>query len=896
MYNIKGIWLEHNYLTQMAEYWTLQANPNLILVDFRNNNITRLSRSLGDLEANSVYLRALENPSFCFSLVDLLSCTCAQGFVGDGKFCEPDEPSREIFFGGKSAFEVFPLEETWEKSFEFASKQKYLGRCGRLAVPDTRERSAASKYLVLNYVNTTFARSSYFLGGTDTAEEGTWRWIDDLPQCSLPSTNMLSYVKQHPEPFQAFWEGQTDGRLLHGVNDWRTVILTGQAEPNGRGRCTSIQYTRENFADGNIILPYVSWFSTPCTTFLPVLVEYPEVYAMRNSLDTCVSCFCASRAAACDNRHIDTIPQDLPPNTRLLFASFNRISILNRGDFTSLQQLEGLFLADNEITMIKPGTFSSTPQLKTLVLSGNLLSGLYSGVFTLPRLELLDVNTNPLREVSATAFSDLDKIDFLMAQANDLSCSARVPGDVRCFCVTSQGGPGCPSCTTQFNPPLPAELTSSSCSGGVTGEQCFFHVSGELHYYACANNTWVKIQAPTSTSFSKASNSSLLTKSPSTSTEVVVTQANITDAPAPGGFSSRSGAANNDTLPVVIAVSSCGLIFLLVTALCLIRRRQRRVANAHSALRAQELFAENFQNVLLDVHTDVNSLLIDSSSLVYDKKIGEGNFGVVHKATFRGQEVAVKRLNIFLASSMRVNFMLEACLLASLKHDNIVRLIGVGCTPVPLIVTEYMPGGDLSQYLRACRPTSQPCKEVLLSEDLIGAAVSICKAMVFLERNNLVHRDVACRNCLVGQSVATVKLGDFGMARRLSRKGEQPSNPSEDAPDYYYRQSSEDPIAVRWMAPESIRSKTFSLKSDVWSFAVLLWELFTLGQTPFGKFSGLQLVMQIVNQEERLPKPRLASDEIYDVMLQCWQMSPDQRPTFTTLLGLLEEVEPESAV
>ncbi|XP_068211248.1 discoidin domain-containing receptor 2-like isoform X2 [Palaemon carinicauda] len=288
------------------------------------------------------------------------------------------------------------------------------------------------------------------------------------------------------------------------------------------------------------------------------------------------------------------------------------------------------------------------------------------------------------------------------------------------------------------------------------------------------------------------------------------------------------------------------------------------------------------------------------------QQIGEGQFGEVHLGEVEDEEgekqmVAVKTLRLEASHSVRCDFEREVEILARLRDPNIVQVVGVCSREEPLcMVVEYMEHGDLNQYLQAhvaetASPRNTHAKtlrsvghwghgvtQVTQSYGcLIYMATQIASGMKYLESLNFVHRDLATRNCLVGPG-HIIKISDFGMSRNLY------------AGDYY-RIEGKALLPIRWMAWESILLGKFTTKSDVWAFAVTLWEILTMArEQPYEDLTDelvIENVSYIYHNETRkvlLPQPANCPKEIYDLMRECWKRSDADRPTFREIHMFLQ--------
>ncbi|KAM9587885.1 tyrosine-protein kinase JAK2 isoform 2-T14 [Morphnus guianensis] len=278
--------------------------------------------------------------------------------------------------------------------------------------------------------------------------------------------------------------------------------------------------------------------------------------------------------------------------------------------------------------------------------------------------------------------------------------------------------------------------------------------------------------------------------------------------------------------------------------------------------------------------------------LKFLQQLGKGNFGSVEMCRYdplqdnTGEVVAVKKLQHSTEEHLR-DFEREIEILKSLQHDNIVKYKGVcysaGRRNLRLIM-EYLPYGSLRDYL-------QKHKERLDHKKLLLYASQICKGMEYLGTKRYVHRDLATRNILV-ENENRVKIGDFGLTKVLP----------QDKEYYKVKEPGESPIF--WYAPESLTESKFSVASDVWSFGVVLYELFTYidkSKSPPAEFmrmigndkQGQMIVfhlIELLKNNGRLPRPDGCPDEIYAIMKECWNNNVTQRPTFRDLAQRVDHI------
>jgi len=221
--------------------------------------------------------------------------------------------------------------------------------------------------------------------------------------------------------------------------------------------------------------------------------------------------------------------------------------------------------------------------------------------------------------------------------------------------------------------------------------------------------------------------------------------------------------------------------------------------------------------------------------------LGKGAFGEVYMALYRHRDgdavemgVAVKTLREDPKREKEEDFLKEAAIMAKFNHPNMVHLIGVCFDRQPYyIVLELLAGGDLQKFLRENRNTPER-PSLLTMKDLLFCALDVAKGCRYMESKRFIHRDIAARNCLLSSKGPgrVVKIADFGMSRDIYRSD-------------YYRKGGKAMLPIKWMPPEAFLDGIFTSKTDVWSFGILLWEVFSLGRSPYPGQHNTQ-VMELV--------------------------------------------------
>uniref|UniRef100_G3Q3W1 Tyrosine-protein kinase n=1 Tax=Gasterosteus aculeatus aculeatus TaxID=481459 RepID=G3Q3W1_GASAC len=283
-------------------------------------------------------------------------------------------------------------------------------------------------------------------------------------------------------------------------------------------------------------------------------------------------------------------------------------------------------------------------------------------------------------------------------------------------------------------------------------------------------------------------------------------------------------------------------------------------------LAEKHLFSSVPELIEYHKHNAAEKWEINPSELTFMKELGSGQFGVVRLGKWRAQHrVAIKAIRA--GAMYEEDFIEEAKVMMRLSHPKLVQLYGVCSQQKPIyIVTEFMEHGCLLNFLRQRRGSFG-------LGSLLSICLDICEAMEHLEAHRFIHRDLASRNCLVNDSLV-VKVSDFGMTRYVL--------------DDQYTSSSGAKFPVKWSPPEVFNFCKYSSKSDVWSYGVLMWEVFTEGRMPFEQSQNHEVVT-MVTKGQRLHRPKMAPLAIYDIMQLTWQERPDDRPSFSQLCPMISD-------
>ncbi|XP_051539215.1 tyrosine-protein kinase transmembrane receptor ROR2-like [Myxocyprinus asiaticus] len=326
--------------------------------------------------------------------------------------------------------------------------------------------------------------------------------------------------------------------------------------------------------------------------------------------------------------------------------------------------------------------------------------------------------------------------------------------------------------------------------------------------------------------------------------------------------------------PLVIAC-----LFFLV---CMCRNKQKDSADTPSRRQLTASPSQEMELPLLNQHKHQAKLReINLSAVRFMEELGEDRFGKVYKSHLYGtapgeqtQVVAIKTVKDKDEGTLREEFRHEAMLRSRLQHPNIVCLLGVITKDQPMsMIFSYSGHGDLHEFLVMRSPHSdvgssdddKTVKSTLEQADFLHIVTQIAAGMEYLSSHHVVHKDLAARNILVCDKL-NVKILDLGLFREVY---------SAD----YYKLMGASPFPIRWMSPEAILYGKFSTDSDIWSYGVVLWEIFSYGLQPYCGYSN-QDVIEMVRSRQVLSCPDDCPAWIYTLMLECWSELPARRPRF----------------
>lgn len=633
-------------------------------------------------------------------------------------------------------------------------------------------------------------------------------------------------------------------------------------------------------------------------TYLPVVEFEPKPYTRRESWTACgprgicnhcwgygskKTSLAMTKTVDCSANSLIVLPSfDNVPVVKVIRLSLNSITLVGPSVFgNQLYALQELIFNDNYLTEVPAIT---NPTLAELDLSGNRISIIGSQVFTgVPNLEGLVLKRNPITALRANAFAGLKSLVRLeMARTTVFDLSAVVFGPE---------GP-------------PASLQSGGICGGLdcyskplnpnpAGVHCQVRSTSEDVLFLC--ECTIGIDARSTRSDCKPSGCCPAERV--TECDSIVATTSKADLPTAGEAADTAG------FPApTVAGATCGAIAVAIAGIILLRRRNllRKSAQIRSDVailartKAHHAFLEQYSHLLaneVEMSSHVVSferLSIDFDRLVEGPRIGPGSFGPVFEGIIRRsrkQEEARLKVTDRVEVDALSACLLEGHLLCALVHPNIEALLAVVSDSAPMVLAlEPASCGTLLQFLKDCRPAALPRKATLGSAEQLSLARGAAAGCEFLESKRVIHRAISAENLIVTAPPhavgsenerefppASVKLSNFGQSRDVYMSQE-------------YVRLSEKRLSIRWMAPESLTKGLFSSKSDVWAFGVLMWEIFSLGRTPYGALK-VREIGQEVAAGRRLEPPSGCPRQCAAAMKRCWITDYFRRPSFADLVA-----------
>ncbi|XP_065903512.1 uncharacterized protein [Dysidea avara] len=470
-------------------------------------------------------------------------------------------------------------------------------------------------------------------------------------------------------------------------------------------------------------------------------------------------------------------------------------------------------------------------------------------------------------------------------------------------------------CDTLSTPSNGGMSCSSGREGvGYEGDTCGFtcntgyELTGSDNRICQSNGSWSgdeSVCREESTTDMSSISTTAASSSTAPTVSITVTATSTTDS-----------SANSDRVNVIVVIivtfigTGTFVLITVVVVLCIVKKVRSRddvnnklvvlmnhlKTNPHydESMRDQQEAHEDkidinydvvIGSILPDLESKLGTCMISDSDLQIGEPIAEGAFGIVYKGLYTQNDktinVAIKSLKD-LSSSQTKEFIKECTIAQNFNHPNVLSLIGVSVVTkeaILLMVLPFMSHGDVKSFLKSKRGDKievNDFPEGLRHSHLVQMCLDIAKGMQYLSSLYFVHRDLAARNCMLDDQMVA-KVADFGFSRDVYISD-------------YYKLDHPALLPVKWLAPEALFDRTFNMKTDVWSFGVTCWEVFTFGLQPYPSLGPFEMG-SFLKSGKILEKPRLTSDKMYDIMTSCWKFSPEERPDFSLLVQEISQLQ-----
>ncbi|KAK7878770.1 hypothetical protein WMY93_030930 [Mugilogobius chulae] len=342
---------------------------------------------------------------------------------------------------------------------------------------------------------------------------------------------------------------------------------------------------------------------------------------------------------------------------------------------------------------------------------------------------------------------------------------------------------------------------------------------------------------------------------------------NCTEGCSGPGLKDCIGAASLNITAIVVGVIAIVFVGFSVFVLTVLYRRGLAIRRKRAMRRYMEN-GERFEPLDPgEKGPKVSARILKPSDIRKIKPLGNGVFGTVHKGVWIPEgdtvklPVAIKTIHDRTGRQTFFELTDHMMVMGSLDHINVVRILGI-CPGASLqLVSQLSSQGSLLEHVRKHRNKLTP-------QRLLNWCVQIAKGMYYLEENRMVHRNLAARNVLLRNNY-TAQISDYGVADLLY----------PDDKKYYYNEAK---TPIKWMALESILFRRYTHQSDVWSYGVTIWEMMSYGVEPYTNMRP-QEVPDLLEKGERLSQPQICTIDVYMVMVKCWMIDENIRPTFKEL-------------